>query len=144
MKTKQAIAFALGGLTAAAAGGLVARFQLGRRRADRVWASARCPKLKDVGTVKHLTILPLIDWYTARDPSTGPSTGSGQASGQVPSTLRLRSGQALRLRSGQALVSEPGSRTSSAPTTRPSSSTWATTHRVSIPPPCCAIWRPWA
>jgi len=93
MKTKQAIAFALGGLTAAAAGGLVARFQLGRRRADRVWASARCPKLKDVGTVKHLTILPLIDWYTARDPSTGPSTSSGQA---------------LRLRSGQALVSEPG------------------------------------
>ncbi len=97
MKTKQAIAFALGGLTAAAAGGLVARFQLGRRRADRVWASARCPKLKDVGTVKHLTILPLIDWYTARDPSTG--------SGQVPSTLRLRSGQAG---SGQSLVGEPG------------------------------------
>ncbi len=93
MKTKQAIAFALGGLTAAAAGGLVARFQLGRRRADRVWASARCPKLKDVGTVKHLTILPLIDWYTARDPS----------------TLRLRSGQAGSGQdSGQSLVGEPG------------------------------------
>jgi len=113
MKTKQAIAFALGGLTAAAAGGLVARFQLGRRRADRVWVSARCPKLKDVGTVKHLTILPMIDWYTARDPST-LRLRSGQAgSGQAPSTLRLRSGQAgsgqaLRLRSGQALVGEPG------------------------------------
>jgi 7,8-dihydropterin-6-yl-methyl-4-(beta-D-ribofuranosyl)aminobenzene 5'-phosphate synthase len=75
MKTKRAIAFGLGGLTAAAAGGLVARFQLGRRRADEAWAAARYPKLEDVGMVKHLTILPLIDWYTARD----PSTGSGQA-----------------------------------------------------------------
>ncbi|MCD6344068.1 MAG: MBL fold metallo-hydrolase [Anaerolineae bacterium] len=66
MKTKQAIAFGLGGLTAAAAGGLMARFHLGRRRADEAWAAARYPKLEDVGTVKRLTILPLIDWYTAR------------------------------------------------------------------------------
>ena len=71
MKTKQAIAFGLGGLTAAAAGGLVARFHLGRRRADEAWAAARYPKLEDVGTVKHLTILPLIDWYTARDDLAG-------------------------------------------------------------------------
>jgi len=71
MKTKQAIAFGLGGLTAAAAGGLVARFHLGRRRADQVWAAARYPKLEDVGAVKHLTILPLIDWYTAREGLTG-------------------------------------------------------------------------
>ena len=75
MKIEQTIAIGLGGLTGAAAGGLVARFYLGRRRADQVWASARYPKLKDVGTVKRLTILPLIDWYTARD----PSTSSGQA-----------------------------------------------------------------
>jgi 7,8-dihydropterin-6-yl-methyl-4-(beta-D-ribofuranosyl)aminobenzene 5'-phosphate synthase len=74
MKSGQAIAIGIGGLVLAAAGGLAARFILGRRRADRVWASARYPKLKDVGTVKHLTILPLIDWYTASD----PSTGSGQ------------------------------------------------------------------
>jgi len=67
MKTKRTIAFVLGGLAAAAAGGLVARFHLGRRRADKAWASARYPKLEDVGAVKHLTILPLIDWHTARE-----------------------------------------------------------------------------
>jgi 7,8-dihydropterin-6-yl-methyl-4-(beta-D-ribofuranosyl)aminobenzene 5'-phosphate synthase len=67
MKTRQLIAFGLGGLTAAAAGGMVARFHLGRRRADRAWAAARYPKLEDVGTVKRLTVLPLIDWYTARE-----------------------------------------------------------------------------
>ncbi|HEC34506.1 MAG TPA: MBL fold metallo-hydrolase [Chloroflexi bacterium] len=71
MKAKQAIAFGLGGLAAAAAGGLVARFRLGRRRADREWAAARYPKLEDVGAVKRLTILPLIDWYTARDDLAG-------------------------------------------------------------------------
>jgi len=71
MKTKQTIAFGLGGLAAAAAGGLVARFQLGRRRADRAWAAARYPKLEGLGAVKHLTILPLIDWYTAREGLTG-------------------------------------------------------------------------
>jgi 7,8-dihydropterin-6-yl-methyl-4-(beta-D-ribofuranosyl)aminobenzene 5'-phosphate synthase len=74
MKSGQAIAIGIGGLVLAAAGGLAARFILGRRRADRVWAAARCPKLKDMGTVKRLSILPLIDWYTAND----PSTGSGQ------------------------------------------------------------------
>ena len=67
MKTGATIAVGLGGLTAAAIGGLMARFHLGRRRADQVWASARYPKLEDVGTVKQLTILPLIDWYTARE-----------------------------------------------------------------------------
>jgi 7,8-dihydropterin-6-yl-methyl-4-(beta-D-ribofuranosyl)aminobenzene 5'-phosphate synthase len=71
MKSGQAIAMGLGGLVLAAAGGLAVRFHLGRRRADRVWAAARYPKLKDVGTVKHLTILPLIDWYTARDDLAG-------------------------------------------------------------------------
>ena len=78
MKTSKNKALVLGGIAGlglAAFGGAVARFHLGRRRADQVWAAARYPKLKDVGTVKRLTILPLIDWYTARD----PSTGSGQA-----------------------------------------------------------------
>jgi len=67
MKTQQTIAMGIGGLVLAAAGGLAARFILGRRRADRVWASACYPKLGDIGTVKHLTILPLIDWYTAHE-----------------------------------------------------------------------------
>jgi 7,8-dihydropterin-6-yl-methyl-4-(beta-D-ribofuranosyl)aminobenzene 5'-phosphate synthase len=67
MKTQQTIAMGIGGLVLAAAGGLAARFILGRRHADRVWASARYSKLKDVGIVKHLTILPLIDWYIARE-----------------------------------------------------------------------------
>ena len=71
MKIGQTIAMGLGGLVLAAAGGLAVRFHLGHRRADRVWTSARYPKLKDVGTVKCLTILPLIDWYTARDPLIG-------------------------------------------------------------------------
>ena len=70
MKIAKRKSIVLGGVTGfmlAAFGGLVARFCLGRRRADRAWASARYPKLKDVGTVKRLTILPLIDWYTARE-----------------------------------------------------------------------------
>lgn len=66
-KQKTIVLGGVAGLGLAAVGGLVARFHLGRRRADRVWASARYPKLKDVGTVKRLTILPLIDWYTARE-----------------------------------------------------------------------------
>lgn len=97
MNIQQAIAISVGGLVLVAAGGLVVRFHLGRRRADRVWAAARYPKLKDMGVVKRLTILPLIDRYTARDPSTGGSTG--------PSTP-LRTGSPRS--SGQALVGEPG------------------------------------
>lgn len=74
MDIRRIIAFGLGGLgllTIAVAGGLSARFYLGRRRADRVWSAASYPKLKHVGTVKQLTILPLIDWYTARADLTG-------------------------------------------------------------------------
>ncbi|MFB0535834.1 MAG: MBL fold metallo-hydrolase [Anaerolineae bacterium] len=89
MNIQQTIALGLGGLALAAAGGLAARFHLGRRRVDRVWAAARYPKLKNIGTVKRLTILPLIDRYTACHPSTGGSTGSPRSS-------------------GQALVAEPG------------------------------------
>jgi 7,8-dihydropterin-6-yl-methyl-4-(beta-D-ribofuranosyl)aminobenzene 5'-phosphate synthase len=71
MKTQQTIAMGIGGLVLAAAGGLAARFILGRRHADRMWAAARYPKLKDVGTVKRLTILPLIDWYITSDELVG-------------------------------------------------------------------------
>jgi len=67
MRTGQLIAAGLGTILLAAVGGLVARFYLGRRRADRVWGSARYRELKDVSRVKHLTILPLIDWYTAHE-----------------------------------------------------------------------------
>ena len=74
MNIQQVIALGLGVLILVTVGGLLIRFHLGRRRADRVWAAARYPKLKDVETVKHLIILPLIDRHTARD----PSTSSGQ------------------------------------------------------------------
>ena len=70
-KRKSIVLGGVAGFVLAAFGGAVVRFHLGRRRADRVWAAARYPKLKDVGTVQRLTILPLIDWYTARDPLIG-------------------------------------------------------------------------
>jgi 7,8-dihydropterin-6-yl-methyl-4-(beta-D-ribofuranosyl)aminobenzene 5'-phosphate synthase len=57
----------LGGLALAATAGLSARFYLGRQRADQAWATSRYPRLEDLGTVERLSILPLIDWYTARD-----------------------------------------------------------------------------
>jgi 7,8-dihydropterin-6-yl-methyl-4-(beta-D-ribofuranosyl)aminobenzene 5'-phosphate synthase len=41
------------------------RFVRGRQRVEREWAAARFPKLDKLGTVKQLSILPLIDWYTA-------------------------------------------------------------------------------
>lgn len=55
----------LGGLVLAGVGALSVRYLLGRRMADQVWAAGRYPKLTDLGTVKQLSILPLIDWYTA-------------------------------------------------------------------------------
>lgn len=71
MGINRGIAIILGGLAISAIGGLSARFHLGRRRADQVWAASRYPKLKDVGTVKRLAILPLIDWYTVSDDLVG-------------------------------------------------------------------------
>jgi 7,8-dihydropterin-6-yl-methyl-4-(beta-D-ribofuranosyl)aminobenzene 5'-phosphate synthase len=67
-------AYVLGGLcglTVAAIGGLSVRFQLGSRCADCAWKTTYYPKFGDVGAVKHLSILPLIDWYTA--PNSGTS-----------------------------------------------------------------------
>ncbi len=43
---------------------LSARFVQGRKRAEAVWEASRFPKMGDVGAVKNLTILPLIDWYS--------------------------------------------------------------------------------
>ncbi len=44
---------------------LSARFVRGRQRAEALWQASQYPKFGDIGQVKHLTILPLIDWYTA-------------------------------------------------------------------------------
>jgi 7,8-dihydropterin-6-yl-methyl-4-(beta-D-ribofuranosyl)aminobenzene 5'-phosphate synthase len=74
MSIRRIIAVGLGGLTLltlAVVGWFSARFYVGRRRADRVWSKVRYSKLKDVGAVKQFTVLPLIDWYTARDDLTG-------------------------------------------------------------------------
>ena len=73
MGFKRGIAVGLCGLggIAAAAGGLSAQYVIGRRRAERAWAAGDRPRLAGVGTVKRLTILPLIDWYTAGDDLAG-------------------------------------------------------------------------
>ncbi|MCG2768727.1 MAG: MBL fold metallo-hydrolase, partial [Anaerolineae bacterium] len=67
MKIKGAICIGLGGAALGALGGAVIHFNHGRRRVDQVCAAARYPKLEDLGTVKRLSILPLMDWYTASD-----------------------------------------------------------------------------
>ena len=73
MDARTIIAIVLGGLgllVVLVLGWLIVRFYLGRRRANRAWA-ARYPRLEDVGTVKRLSILPLIDRRTARDDLAG-------------------------------------------------------------------------
>ena len=57
------VAGGLVGLMAAGLGYLSMRFRSGRLRAERVWAATDCRKLTDIGSVEHLSILPLIDWY---------------------------------------------------------------------------------
>ena len=74
MDTRQAVAIGVGaaaGASLSAVGARLTRFYLGRRRADQAWASARYAKLRDVGTVKSLSILPLIDHKTARNDLAG-------------------------------------------------------------------------
>ena len=61
----------LGGAVAAVAGGLSVQYVIGRRRAERAWAVGDRPRLEDVGSVERLTILPLVDWYTAGDDFVG-------------------------------------------------------------------------
>lgn len=65
MNIKRAIAMGVGGMMGTTAGLLCARFYLGRYRAEHT--GALYPKMRDMGTVEELTILPLIDWYTADD-----------------------------------------------------------------------------
>ncbi len=43
------------------------RFVQGQKQAEAVWQASQYPKLGDIGSVKNLTILPLIDWRTASD-----------------------------------------------------------------------------
>ncbi len=60
------------GLFAAIIIALMARFYVGRR-ADRRWTAGQFPPLKDIGAVRHLTILPLIDRKPARPDLIGES-----------------------------------------------------------------------
>jgi 7,8-dihydropterin-6-yl-methyl-4-(beta-D-ribofuranosyl)aminobenzene 5'-phosphate synthase len=53
---------------------LCVRFYFGRRRAEQVWSAAHFPKLENLGTVKQLSVLPLIDDLTDKD---GLSVESG-------------------------------------------------------------------
>ncbi len=51
--------------------GLIVRFYLGRRQVDKMWIAGRYPPLKDIGAVKHLAVLPLIDRKPARSDLVG-------------------------------------------------------------------------
>ena len=46
---------------------LIVRFYIGRRHVDQMWNAIRYPPLKDIGTLRHLTILPLIDRKSERN-----------------------------------------------------------------------------
>jgi 7,8-dihydropterin-6-yl-methyl-4-(beta-D-ribofuranosyl)aminobenzene 5'-phosphate synthase len=60
-----------GGVAAAAvvgeAGYYGGRFEINRRDTAAAWSVASYPRLGDVGAVRRLSILPLIDWYPSRD-----------------------------------------------------------------------------
>lgn len=49
------------------------RFYFGRQRAERTWVNAQFSKLENLGTVKQLSVLPLIDDLTAKDGLSGES-----------------------------------------------------------------------
>jgi 7,8-dihydropterin-6-yl-methyl-4-(beta-D-ribofuranosyl)aminobenzene 5'-phosphate synthase len=63
---KNAATIALAGVTLPSAF-MAWRFISGQKRAEQVWAMSRYPVMEDIGSVKQLSILPLIDWYTASD-----------------------------------------------------------------------------
>lgn len=65
MKTRTLAVFGLG-LVSAGAAGLAARFYIGRQRVEQDWAAGQYPKMQDLGAVRQLRILPLIDSQTAR------------------------------------------------------------------------------
>jgi 7,8-dihydropterin-6-yl-methyl-4-(beta-D-ribofuranosyl)aminobenzene 5'-phosphate synthase len=72
MNLQTGILIIIGGLGLLASG-LAARFYFGRRRAKQMWATAHFPKLENLGTVKHLSVLPLIDDLVAQEGLTGES-----------------------------------------------------------------------
>lgn len=47
------------------------RFSLGRQEVDKTWQVERYGKLENLGSVKQLSILPLVDWNTANANLTG-------------------------------------------------------------------------
>src|SRR5512138_1231755 len=51
--------------------GLIVRFYIGRHHVDQIWTAVRYPPLKDIGTVQHLSILPLIDGKSAQSDLVG-------------------------------------------------------------------------
>lgn len=66
-----AVLGALGLVAVVVISGLVVRFYLGCRHVDRMWTTGSYPPLKDIGAVKHLSVLPLIDMKTARSDLVG-------------------------------------------------------------------------
>ncbi len=42
------------------------RYYRGTRRASKEWENYKPAKLEKIGSIKRLTILPLIDWYPSR------------------------------------------------------------------------------
>jgi 7,8-dihydropterin-6-yl-methyl-4-(beta-D-ribofuranosyl)aminobenzene 5'-phosphate synthase len=70
--TKAAVA---GGAAAGTAAGLVAasalKFERERREAERLWDSSEPQRIEHPGSVSRLSILPLIDYYTADDSLAG-------------------------------------------------------------------------
>ncbi len=58
-------------LVALALAGLAAwfelRFALGKKRAEKDWRRVQVDKLLGVGSTRTLSILPLVDWYAAKD-----------------------------------------------------------------------------
>jgi len=53
----------LAGATVGLTGTLSARFLLGRARAERVWNESNYEPLSEMGSVRQLRVVPLIDWY---------------------------------------------------------------------------------
>ncbi|MCD6599768.1 MAG: MBL fold metallo-hydrolase [Dehalococcoidia bacterium] len=46
---------------------LLIRFCRGKRKAERYWRESGVRKIANLGATKHLTILPLVDWYTSSE-----------------------------------------------------------------------------
>ncbi len=64
MRGNRQLAFGSAAGTAAALGGLAARYAAGVARADRLWPAQVEGGLRDVGEVDEVTILPLVEGLT--------------------------------------------------------------------------------